>query len=306
MPDLIQQEIVNTEKQPGLQIRGVNTVFEKLAQNRQLPEVLDALCLTIEKVSDEILCTILLVDKKNSRLIHGAAPSFPKFYRKAVVGIPIQMGMGSCGEAAFTARRVIVEDILIHPNWKNFTSIAVDKAGLRACWSEPIFGSDSKVLGTFAIYYRQPKSPGKGDIELIRGAAHIASIAIEYSRNRDKLKQTTVELEKRVIKRTDELRLEIAEKEKIEKALRVEINERKLAEQEREKLIFDLRKALSEVKQLSGLLPICSFCKKIRDDKGYWNQIETYISEKSDAQFSHGICQKCAEKHYPDLEIYDD
>jgi len=71
-------------------------------------------------------------------------------------------------------------------------------------------------------------------------------------------------------------------------------------------LIFDLQKTAEEVKQLSGLLPICSFCKKICDNKGYWNQIETYISEKSDAEFSHGICQKCAEKYYPDMDLYDD
>ncbi len=86
----------------------------------------------------------------------------------------------------------------------------------------------------------------------------------------------------------------------------LDISDRKIAEQEREKLIFDLQKAIKDVKQLSGLLPICSHCKKIRDDKGYWNQIETYISEKSDAKFSHGICQKCAKKHYPDLDLYDD
>lgn len=73
-----------------------------------------------------------------------------------------------------------------------------------------------------------------------------------------------------------------------------------------EKMIKVLRKAHDEVKMLSGLLPICSFCKKIRDDKGYQNQIETYISEKSDAEFSHGICQECAEKHYPDMDLYDD
>ena len=73
-------------------------------------------------------------------------------------------------------------------------------------------------------------------------------------------------------------------------------------QQEKEKL----EKALLEVKKLSGLLPICSFCKKIRDDKGYWNQIEAYITEKSDAQFSHSICKECAKKHFPDLDLYDD
>jgi PAS domain S-box-containing protein len=86
----------------------------------------------------------------------------------------------------------------------------------------------------------------------------------------------------------------------------LDITERKLAEQEREKLIFDLEKAAEEVKQLSGLLPICSFCKKIRDDKGYWNQIESYIHEHSDAEFSHGICQECAKEHYPDMDLYSE
>jgi hypothetical protein len=61
-----------------------------------------------------------------------------------------------------------------------------------------------------------------------------------------------------------------------------------------------------EVKQLSGLLPICSYCKKIRDDKGYWNQIESYIHEHSAVKFSHGICQECAKIHYPEMDLYDE
>ena len=68
--------------------------------------------------------------------------------------------------------------------------------------------------------------------------------------------------------------------------------------------ITSLRNALANVKQLSGLLPICSHCKKIRDDKGYWNQIEVYIDQHSEATFSHGICQECAKKHYPDFDLY--
>ena len=80
-----------------------------------------------------------------------------------------------------------------------------------------------------------------------------------------------------------------------------DISERKLAEQEKERLISDLKNALAEVKQLSGMLPICSVCKKIRDDKGYWNQIEVYIRDHSEAEFSHSICQECAKKLYPDL-----
>ena len=84
------------------------------------------------------------------------------------------------------------------------------------------------------------------------------------------------------------------------------IVERKHAQEQRDKLITELQKALSEVKTLSGLLPICSHCKKIRDDKGYWNQIESYIHEHSEAEFSHGICQECAKKYYPDMDLYDE
>ncbi len=80
----------------------------------------------------------------------------------------------------------------------------------------------------------------------------------------------------------------------------VDISERKRAMNDRERLIRDLQNALNEVKTLSGLLPICSACKKIRDDKGYWNNLEQYISERSEAEFSHGLCPQCAEKMYED------
>jgi len=80
-----------------------------------------------------------------------------------------------------------------------------------------------------------------------------------------------------------------------------DITEHKRVEEEREKLIRKLQKALAEVKTLSGLIPICASCKRIRDDKGYWNQIETYIRDHSEADFSHGICPECARKLYPEL-----
>ncbi len=77
---------------------------------------------------------------------------------------------------------------------------------------------------------------------------------------------------------------------------------RKQAEEERERLIAELQKALSEVKTLSGLLPICASCKSIRDDKGYWKQIESYIKDHSEAEFSHGICPDCIKKLYPEFD----
>ncbi len=85
-----------------------------------------------------------------------------------------------------------------------------------------------------------------------------------------------------------------------------DITARKRAEEQKDSLVSDLQKALSEVKTLRGFIPICAHCKNIRNDKGYWEKIEKYIHEHSDAQFSHGICQECAKKYYPDFNIYED
>jgi len=85
-----------------------------------------------------------------------------------------------------------------------------------------------------------------------------------------------------------------------------DITERKRVEEERNQLILKLRQALADVKTLSGLLPICSHCKKIRDDNGYWNQIESYIHKHSGTEFSHSICPECAEKYYPEMDLYED
>jgi FixJ family two-component response regulator len=106
------------------------------------------------------------------------------------------------------------------------------------------------------------------------------------------LKKAYDDLEQKVRERTAEL-------VEANGALKAEVAQRKHAEEEREKLIRQLQAALAEVKTLSGLLPICASCKKIRDDKGYWSQIEEYIRKNSDAEFTHGICPDCAEKLYP-------
>jgi PAS domain S-box-containing protein len=82
-----------------------------------------------------------------------------------------------------------------------------------------------------------------------------------------------------------------------------DITERNAKEREREELIEKLEKAMHEIKQLQGIIPICASCKKIRDDKGAWNQLEAYISEHSEARFSHGICPECAARLYPELRL---
>ncbi len=90
------------------------------------------------------------------------------------------------------------------------------------------------------------------------------------------------------------------------RAIRNRVREREQAEQERNSYVEKFQASSQQVKQLSGLLPICSHCKKIRDDQGYWNQIENYFHEHSNAQFTHSICQECAREYYPDMDLYDE
>ncbi len=85
----------------------------------------------------------------------------------------------------------------------------------------------------------------------------------------------------------------------------LDITERKRVEEERNQLVLKLQLALTEIKTLKGILPICSFCKKIRDDKGYWEQVEVYVKRHTQADFSHGICPECAKEHYPNFDLYD-
>jgi hypothetical protein len=93
----------------------------------------------------------------------------------------------------------------------------------------------------------------------------------------------------------------LREHARLQQQLAEEIAERIWAQEQQERLISDLRTAMANVKTLRGLLPICASCKKIRDDRGYWNQLETYIHKHSEAQFSHGLCPDCIQQLYPDL-----
>ena len=100
------------------------------------------------------------------------------------------------------------------------------------------------------------------------------------------------------------MRIQNEEIQKAHEEIKIEIEERRRAQIEKDHLIDELKDALAKVKKLSGLIPICASCKKIRDDNGYWSQIESYIRSRSEAKFSHGICPECAEKLYPDCDLY--
>ncbi len=165
-------------------LRGQNLALQQLARGAALGEVLGTLTQNAEECFPDLRCSILLVDETH-RLRHGAAPSLPDFYVRAIDGLEIGPSVGSCGAAAALGRRVVVEDVLSHPNWEPFRELA-RRAEIRACWSEPIFSSAGDVLGTFAMVYSTPRAPRPSELEFIVATAHLAGIAIERRRDEER------------------------------------------------------------------------------------------------------------------------
>lgn len=155
-----------------------NKILELIASSAKLSEVLMAIAHSVENEYPSAMCSVLLLDKTGQKLTLGAAPSLPDFYNNAVEGTVIGQGIGSCGTAAYTGKRVIVSDINTHPYWAPWVELT-KKANLAACWSEPIINNQGKVLGTFAIYHTKVTSPTTDDFTLIEQFANLSRIAIE-------------------------------------------------------------------------------------------------------------------------------
>lgn len=155
-----------------------NRILEMLAGGEPMERILHGIVTGIEKLQPDMLCSILLLGRDGRRFVSGVAPRLPNFYNQAVLGIEVGVGQGSCGTAVALGQRVIVEDIASHPYWAPFRDIA-RRAGLAACWSQPIKSAAHAVLGSFAIYHRQPHSPDPAGIRLIEETAQLVSIAVE-------------------------------------------------------------------------------------------------------------------------------
>jgi len=172
---------------------GQKLVLEMIACDAPMKDILRTLLEAIEGQNDEMLCSILLLDADGLHLRHGAAPRLPEAYTEAIDGVAIGANVGSCGTAAFRGEQVVVEDIATDPLWENYSAMALPH-GLRACWSTPILDAERKVLGTFAVYYRQPCLPGVRDRELIATATHTAAIAIGRERAKAALRASELQL----------------------------------------------------------------------------------------------------------------
>src|SRR5215472_2299168 len=152
-----------------------------------LPEVLTDIARLVESQAKGMFCTIWLPDEDGKELYCAAAPSLPGFSSN-VGTMAVRPKGASCGTAVYRRKSVFVTDILTDPIWDDYRDRLLPY-GIRSVWSRPLFTSEGKALGTFSINYRESRSPGAKDLQLIENASHIAGIAIERHRNEEELRR---------------------------------------------------------------------------------------------------------------------
>jgi formate hydrogenlyase transcriptional activator len=167
--------------------------LEMIASGACLADILERLCETIDAQASNIKSAVMLMDEDGMHLRTVAGPRLDKGWIEAITPLEIGPTVGSCGSAAFLKRRVIVSDIATDPLWAKFGELALSY-GLRAAWSQPLLSKNLHVLGTFGMYYTEPRTPGETDLRLIEGAGHIAVIAIEGERSQEALRSAFEEI----------------------------------------------------------------------------------------------------------------
>jgi PAS domain S-box-containing protein len=186
-----------TERKRAEALRdGESRILEMIAHDAALEEILETLVRVVEAQFAGLLCSVLLLDEDGLHVRHGAAPSLPEPYSKAIDGLCIGPKAGSCGTAMYRREPVVVTDILQDPLWQSYRDVA-EPYGLRACWSTPILAHSGKALGSFAMYYREPRSPSPAETRALEMAPHLAGIAIERKmarEERERLRQAQADL----------------------------------------------------------------------------------------------------------------
>jgi len=172
----LEQALDAHEKSESL-LQGEKQITELIARGNTLDEIFDRCCRLVEEVFAGSLGIIMLMDSGGKRLWRGAAPSFPA-YMAEVDGFEIDPKVGTCSAAAARREPVITTDILTDPHWANCRDLAA-RHGLRAGWATPILSSAGSVLGTFALYWREPCSPTPQHLKIINQLARLAAFAIE-------------------------------------------------------------------------------------------------------------------------------
>lgn len=184
---------ITLQKQYELIYEDSQKILESIAIQNDFRTILDEIVDLAEQRKRNIKCSVLLLDQSKKRLYKGSAPRLPDFYNDAINGVEIGEKVGSCGSAAFTKKRVIVENIDEHENWQPYLELT-RKANLHSCWSEPIFSSNDEILGTFVIYNDKPTYPTEFELKLISTYAHLASLAIEKFYNETLIKEQETQI----------------------------------------------------------------------------------------------------------------
>jgi PAS domain S-box-containing protein len=182
---------IEDRKRAEALLAGEKRLLEMMTKGDSLHLILDALCLVVESTAPGCLCGILLIDASGTRVQHGAAPSLPPTYNKAIHDRPVDIEAGPCGMAACLKEQVIAADVASDSRWDAYGWRPLALAhGLRACWSTPIMSSDGEVLGTFALYWRQAGGPTLDQQSVIEQMTHLAAVAIERGRTGAALKES--------------------------------------------------------------------------------------------------------------------
>jgi PAS domain S-box-containing protein len=178
-------------------LAGENLVLEMTAKGNSLESILEALCRVVEQTASGCLCSVILIDPTSSKIEQAIAPSLPRSYNDWFPGLPMDREGGPCAEAALRKSQVIVSDVASDAQWDKFGWRTVALAhGLKACWSTTILASNGLVLGTFAIYWREPRSPSEQDQKIIGQVTHLAAVGIERKRNEAALTRAFEEIAK--------------------------------------------------------------------------------------------------------------
>ena len=172
-------------------LAGEKRLLEMLASESSMSGILEALCQLVESTVSGCYCSIVLVDPSGTRLEHGAAPSLPASFTTSIIGRPVNVESGPCAMAAYLNEQVIAADLRLETRWAAYEWCPMALAhGLQACWSTPISSTAGKVLGAFAIYYDEPRTPTDLQQSLIERFTHIASIAVERAQGDAALKRS--------------------------------------------------------------------------------------------------------------------
>ena len=181
-------EDISERKRAEALLLGQKRVLEMIGLGAPLRDTLHALLQVVENQAPELLGSILLLDRDGIHVRHGAAPRLSERFTRAIDGNSIAEHAGSCGAAAYRREAVIVADIATDPLWENYRALAAAE-GVRACWSTPIFDARRDVLGTFALYFREPGRPTNDHLALVDMVTHTAAIAISRTREEEALRE---------------------------------------------------------------------------------------------------------------------